>query len=229
MKCSQARQQTALLNQYRDITRPEFSELAEHLASCDLCRQHAGDAMLSRELAELDVPDPAPEFLSRALAKAQQPERWRWMPTAAAASLLVVVAAGWLAFGTLSPQSTGLAPDVAKSELVEPVGYLRQEIRIVINSQEDRSNAELTIDLAENLELDGFGGQRRLAWNTSLKKGANLLVLPVRARDDGGELRISSKLGDTALETSVRVAGPGNNAQSGTVIPAGSIFASQTG
>jgi len=229
MKCSQARQQTASLNQYRDISRPEFSELAEHLASCDLCRQYAGDALLSRELAELEVPDPAPEFLSRALAKAQQPSRSHWMPAAASASVLVAVIAGWLALSPLSPQSTGPVPVVSTSETVESISYQRREIRIVINTQEDRNDAELTIDLAENLELDGFGEQRRLAWNTSLKKGPNLLVLPVRARNDGGELRIYSRYGETSLETSVRVSGPGGNTQSSTAIPTGTTLIGQTG
>ncbi len=228
MKCTQARQQIQSLDRHEDLRQLANTALAEHLADCELCRQYASDALLVRELAALEVPEPSPEFLSRALTRAQQPARRRWLPAAAAASLLVAVAAGWLGFGALAPQAPDTAPVVAETEQAQP-GYHRQEIHIVIHSRSDRDNAELSIELAENLELEGFGGQRRLAWHTSLKKGPNLLVLPVRARDKGGELRVTSILEDKALETSVRVRGPADNNQSGTEVPDNRIHTGHTG
>lgn len=214
MKCTEARQQIQLLDRYDDLQQPVNSSLASHVGQCELCRHYASDALLLRELQKLETPEPSAEFLARALVRAQEPVRRRWLP-AVAASLLLTVAAGWLGFGALPPSSQDVGPVIAEAEQIQPAGYHRQEVRIVIHSQVDRDDAELTIELAENLELEGFGGQQRIAWHTAVKKGPNLLVLPVRAHDKGGELRVTSMLGDKALETRVRVEGTIETNQSG--------------
>lgn len=229
MKCTQARQQIQSLERQEDLRQPAHTALADHLNHCELCRQYASDALLVRELAALEVPEPDTAFLSRALSRAQQPARRSWLPAAAAVSLLVAVTAGWLGYGALAPQAPDTAPVVAETEQTRPNGYHRQEIHIVIHSQSDRDNAELSIELAENLELEGFAGQRRLAWHTALKKGPNLLVLPVRARDSGGELRVTSILEDKSLETSVRVRGPVDNSQSEVEVPGSRMVSGLTG
>lgn len=215
MNCTEIRQ---VIDQLPEQSAPE-GELAEHLRDCELCQHYYSDWLLERELAELQVPDPSPEFLAKAIRNAvgkpaaqSPPARrsgWRW-PSAVAASVVVALA-GLFALW----DSTPIEDSVQFADLV-PIqsDYYREEVRIVIYSTEDRDNAELSIELAEDLELEGYAGKQRLAWNTRLSKGANVLTVPVLVRNQGGEVRVRSHFGDANHEVRVQVAKRDNSVQS---------------
>ena len=44
--------------------------------------------------------------------------------------------------------------------------------------------ATITLELDENLALDGYPGMKRISWLTSIKAGDNRLTLPLRLQDD---------------------------------------------
>jgi len=57
----------------------------------------------------------------------------------------------------------------------------QQNIKLAFYSGEPLDGAKITIRLPENVALVGYPGRRQLSWETSLKKGDNLLSLPVIA------------------------------------------------
>lgn len=203
MNCTEFRQ---AINQVPKQSAPQ-GDCAEHLSECQLCQHYYSDLMLEQELNEFQVPEPSPDFLERALARAvTEPvpvkhSSWRW-PSAMAASVLAAVV-GLFVLWDLPPEEEVVS--VAEVVPQQPL-YTREQVRIVIYSKEDRDSAELSIELAENLELEGYAGRSQVAWNTKLSKGANLLTLPVLVRNEGGLVQVRSRFGDTSHEVSVQVA-----------------------
>jgi len=57
----------------------------------------------------------------------------------------------------------------------------QQTIRLAFASSESLQGAKITIRLPENVALVGYPGRRQLSWETNLKKGDNLLSLPIIA------------------------------------------------
>lgn len=57
----------------------------------------------------------------------------------------------------------------------------QQDIKLAFYSGEPLKGAKITIRLPENVALVGYPGRRQLSWTTDLKKGDNLLRLPVIA------------------------------------------------
>ncbi len=206
MNCSEARQ---TMRHLTADARPD-GDLARHLGDCELCRQRYGDHMLEQTLAGLDVPEPSPAFLERALERAldqtpvQRERGWR-LPSALAASFLVAIAALSLIWTSGTDEGVPAVVEVEVPAAELPAVH-REEVRIVIHSRQAQSEAELSIELAGNLELEGYAGHRQLAWTTRLEQGANLLVLPVLLHNDAGEIRVRSRFGETDHEVKVQVA-----------------------
>jgi len=60
-----------------------------------------------------------------------------------------------------------------------------RSVTLAINVPEDMDGVTLTVDLPENFEISGYRGKKQLAWQTRLKKGRNVLTLPVVATKQG--------------------------------------------
>lgn len=161
--------------------------LLRHLTVCPNCEDLvARELLLRRALKELPAPAPDSEFVdrvfSRAVCKAKRRPHYYsgWMKLAA--SILLVVALGYLSNATLRFSRTDAAHAIVAMNV-------KEEIRLVFHSNEDISNVTFSIEMPENVELAGYGGKRQLVWQGALTKGSNLLVLPVIARGpDGGSL-----------------------------------------
>ncbi len=225
MNCIEARQAIGHLD---SGVRPE-GPLAKHLGQCELCRQHYGDAMLLETLGSLKVPEPSPQFLERALQRASEEAvpspvrstKWR-IPASLAASFLIAAAAMLIWDQMPEEQAVEIVEQRAPAEQVVALEAHRQEVRIVIHSSDEHAAAEVSIELAGNLELEGYAGQQRLAWTTSLKQGANLLVLPVVLHNERGEIRVRSQFGQGSHEVNVQVA---RKSQAGRTAPLVEPFA----
>lgn len=207
MNCIESRQ---TIDQLRPFEAPEGA-LKAHLSDCELCQHYYGERALEQQLASLQVPEPSSDFLERAMRHAvvegesretaRRRRNWRW-PSAIAASVLVAAA------GLSTLKEAPIAPDVDQVVAVQPdeESYYREEVRIMIRSQQDWENAEVSVELAEDLELEGFAGEHLVSWNTKLTKGANMLTLPILVRKGGGEVRVTSHYGNKSHEVQVRVA-----------------------
>ena len=75
------------------------------------------------------------------------------------------------------------------------------EVKLVFSSQQDLENVTLTLKTPEGVDIPGYENQRKIAWQTDLKQGRNVLELPVIARDkNGGPLTASIDYGDKSKE-----------------------------
>lgn len=179
------------------------SQVSAHLRNCELCRQYAEDSRLRQTLQALQVPAPEPGFLEAALQRAQTPPRiqplrpWRWYGAAGiAASVLLLITLLVGGPEPTVPQVPVQAERVpVQAEPAQASTEVAQRVRVMIHSEQDVAHAEISIQLAENLELEGYAGQRQLTWTTPLRRGPNLLTLPVLVRAGGGELQVVSRFG----------------------------------
>ena len=205
MNCFECRQALKRLPAHIDA-----GPWAEHLEDCGPCRDYWSDLLLQRELAELQTPEPPPGFLPIAIKNATAgggreplpPRALSRLPALAASVLVALI--GVFAWQSLPSSAPG--PSVL-SFAPQATSPRREEVQVVIYSSEARNSAEVTIELAENLELEGYAGERNLRWNTALSQGANVLSLPLLVRSSGGEVLVRSSFGGKEHEVRVEVNG----------------------
>lgn len=149
---------------------------------------------LRKALRRLPVPEPRPGFVDRALRNAvdahsagQQPRHSRglrrlltlwetWvgvaLGAAAAAAITVMV---------LRPldRSADTAPRIALT-LNEA-----RDVDVLIDSERDLEGAIIRIAVSGGVALNGFDDEHQLEWQTDLRRGSNLLSLPLVARSAG--------------------------------------------
>ncbi len=182
-----------------------------HRASCEACQVvYAAELAILEGLRAMPVIEPPKGFEDRVLANVYKSAVKQSVPpqqnhhrqsfvlgfgSAAAAALAVWVVVG-MSPGEVS--DTGNAPeqvvaDVETNKVVEqpvvqqqqPVMSIvlntEQTVRLAFASSESLQGAKITIRLPENVALVGYPGRRQLSWETNLKKGDNLLSLPIVA------------------------------------------------
>ena len=219
MNCTEARD---IVDALPEGNMPDAS-LSQHLRECELCRHYCSEARLLRTLRALEAPEPSSAFIEQALRNATRQGTTQvksaWGRVAAIAAALVLMVATIIVMQDRAPANKDMPfaeqPSLAIPDPETVQQSVIQQVRILIYSKEDRDIAELSIDLAENLVLEGYTGQQRLSWNTRLKKGANLLVLPVLVYNDGGQMRVTSTLGDVDRTVIVTVVPKSETGQSG--------------
>jgi hypothetical protein len=149
------------------------------------------DAEIRALLKDYPVPQADAGFYDRALLRATQKgtqrQRNRWMMTgfggAVAAGLAVWMIGGMLMTTPELPDAASSIPGVTMA-LEEP-----RTVNLVFSANEVLESATLTVSLPSGVELAGFPGQSEISWETSLKKGRNLLPLKLIALTPaGGEL-----------------------------------------
>lgn len=142
--------------------------------------------ILRRALRRTPAPEPRPEFIDRAFAKAtgsaapprsrlaHLASRWEtWIGAAAGAAVAV-----FLMLMLLSPMATrepGIT--LALNEM--------RDIDVLIDSERALDGATIRIVATGSVVLDGFENERQIDWQTHLAKGSNMLSLPVLARSTG--------------------------------------------
>jgi hypothetical protein len=153
--------------------------------------QTTDDREIQALLKDYPVPQAAPGFYDRAIARATvvsaRRQRNRWLLTgfgsAVAAGLaLWMFGAAWFANPDL-PAIDAAIPGVTMA-LEEP-----RTVNLVFSSASVLDSAMLTVSLPDGVELAGFPGQREITWETSLNVGKNVLPLTLIALTPaGGEL-----------------------------------------
>ena len=191
MSCTQINEK---LDDYMDGTldAAEIAMLDEHVDSCNACRNTVeAEQNLRGLLKDYPVPTPDTAYFDQALAKAthvsSNRQRNQWIMTgfggAIAAGLLA-----WLIGGMFfqTPNITGPSADIPgiTMALEEP-----RIVNLVFSSDTDLDDAVLTVSLPQGIEIEGFAGQRKITWMTSLQAGKNILPLKLVATQSyGGEL-----------------------------------------
>lgn len=143
--------------------------------------------ILRRALQRLPAPEPRPDFVERALAKATRRSpvargrlahlfgRWEtWVGAALGASLAVAVTLVVL----FRPA------DLAAPSITLALNEMR-DIDVLIDSERTLEDATIRIFASGSVALDGFDDEREIDWQAHLDQGRNMLSLPVVARATG--------------------------------------------
>ncbi len=164
----------------------EALELQRHLDSCPRCRQEfQKEQELLVTLRTLPVPPPSKDFVNRSFATVRarhQNQRVKQaMPywggaVAACLALWIMVAAP---FNPITPagQPAHQAINIRINE--------HRLVQVVVNAPRDMLQADVVIELPPEVEMAGFPGRSEIRWNTNLRKGKNLLSLPLIAKSEG--------------------------------------------
>jgi hypothetical protein len=145
--------------------------------------------MLSDALRKLPVPDPSPEFVNRAIARAvgapqssssrfgalaRSVARWEtWFGAAIGGAVVATIM-----LVVLHVQDTGIssAPEVTLA-LNES-----RSIDVMIDSERLLAGATIRVFVTGGIELDGLMDEHQLEWRADLDRGPNVLSLPIAAR-----------------------------------------------
>jgi anti-sigma factor RsiW len=165
-------------------------DLDEHVDSCHACRSTVeAERDLRGLLKEYPVPTPDTAFFDQALARASHVgssrQRNRWVMTGFGGAIAAGLIA-WMIGGTLLQTPTDPAASIpgVTMALEEP-----RIVNLVFSSATELTDAVLTVSLPAGIEIEGFAGQREIAWMTSLAAGKNILPLKLIATTPhGGEL-----------------------------------------
>ncbi len=172
--------------------------LEVHLESCSTCQQNLQQAQEIRDaLRALKVPVMRPEFVSQAFNKLRQQNTTAATSKRFSGAGLALVASFALA-GIVSVFMHQPEPTVLEDPATIQISMQQaKNISLVFNAKEDLNEVTISIELSDNLALDGYGMKRTVSWNTPLQKGKNVLSLPVIATQSGnGSLIARLKLGD---------------------------------
>ncbi len=180
--------------------------LKAHLESCPACQHYMQQAQTIRDaLTKLKAPAMRPAFAEQAFNKARRQKaavaktkRFRGSGLALAASLAL---AGIVGVFMHQPGSTVPEPVAINLSLQQA-----KDVSLVFNAREDLDEVTISIELSDNLALDGYGGKKTVSWNTTLQKGKNVLSLPIIATQSGnGTLIARLRLGDQNKIFRIRV------------------------
>lgn len=173
-----------------------------HIKRCGYCAiVLEQEQQLVQELADLPAPEPRVGFFEQALAgtfefhDAQFSNRALHFMSAAAcvlAGVLLTVAVQKMGFMPFSnadlPQGgnieTPLSQRVAPANAVEltVVDNQQLDIHLQVSVNNDIDDATMVIEVPQALQIVGFEDVNVLQWQVALKKGKNVLALPVKAR-----------------------------------------------
>lgn len=192
MNCQDFRTQ---IDDWLDGDIADDGSLRAHAEACAACaRQLAIEQRFRAQLRALaeDVPVDS-QRNERLLSPVHAAGRGRtqWGGFAAAASLVLGIAIGVL----WSPWSGQPQPLKAMQAVVlEP--NVTQSVQLAFRSPGELKNAEIRLEASENVEIEGYPGQRELRWNTDLAQGTNTLELPVRLLGEEGSVVATIYYGD---------------------------------
>lgn len=179
MNCKQVEY---LLQEYIDGDLPaaEFKAVAVHHHSCPACMAAYKHALQTRTLLrDMPVPPHSEDFVDRVLDTARKNSSRNKSTLYAAFS--GAIAAGFAVWFIVASTifSTSPGPTSIDEVYTVAVGNEVQTIKVAIQSERDLSGVAMSIQLTPNLELSGFGNRTAINWDTRLKKGTNVIKLPI--------------------------------------------------
>ena len=167
------------------------SECRQHAAGCAPCHDVLTGAEALLRVRDQPVGAVPPDLFARLLDRALPPPaaRGRGFWQGAAAGAAVAAGLAILIVGVQRPAvSVNDMPELQSAEFRVALEE-RRLMDLAIESDRPLVNARISIELSGGVELDGYGLQRVVEWNTDLKAGINRLSLPLVAVDpEGGRM-----------------------------------------
>lgn len=170
-----------MLDDYIDGTLSVLQEedVNKHCATCESCARSLQGLSLQKKIVKsLLVPPASSRFNENVITSAienaeviQNAESRRSgfykFATAAMISALVL----WLGFFTEQAEDN-------KPYLIAVDDQVRT-ITVAIDSVRALDSVSMHVELSDNLELSGFGNKKQIKWTTGLRKGVNVISLPI--------------------------------------------------
>jgi len=196
MNCNHAQKK---FDEYLDNTlnAEQFGAIELHINSCSDCNAALEQLRVMRDtLRHMPVEPARPGFAADALRVAREAHLARENSAVQTRSNTVQGFQHWFAAGFGGAVAAGVALWAVFSLLfpVQPVVDLStfsialnqtRNVSLAINVPDDIDGVTLSVRLPKNFALVGHPGKRTLAWQTRLKKGRNVLTLPVMALEQG--------------------------------------------
>jgi hypothetical protein len=179
----------------RKLPDPNAGSVSDQHNECTIsAMQHKNALTVIEALKGIHVPPSSPGFSARVIENATKTKRTR------IANLLRYVTSGIAAsFIILAVLVSTFSSPVFESQ-DWPVVFIDGEfqiIKVAINSAHSIDSVEMTVQISDNLAIEGYENQKHISWNTNLSQGVNVIALPVSA----------IALGDGEITTRVRLNG----------------------
>lgn len=198
MKCTDVQK---YLDDYLDdmmLLGQEHKDVEIHIEHCPFCQQTVETHRTIRQaLRSLPIEDASPEFEAKVFAAVRNHHGVRNRHfgnrfIAGFATAMVASLALWFASTVYTPQFDEAVPQVVDLAMNQV-----RTIKLVFEAPTNLAEVTLSVALPENIDLEGYAGQKQLVWQTSLYKGQNILALPIIAIGNGqGELVAQLSYGD---------------------------------
>ena len=182
MNCDEAKAQ---INPYIDhsLSADDLAALESHCADCDECKRVVDRLLQQKQLlaslpaVELDTEvkkrlfDTAVKQADAASVEAKTTSMPSVVYRFAAAAMISAIALFAAMPYISSPEGEG--------EYMVMVSDQVQTITVAIESEQAIDMVRMHVELSDNLELKGFGSKRQVNWDAGLKKGVNVISLPI--------------------------------------------------
>jgi hypothetical protein len=172
----------------------DYEMVAGHHRTCSACAEKYQDALaVIHVLEKVDVPPSSADFASRAIAGATSAGQ---RPSIRVPGRLAAgIAASLVMLGLISVLFSSKITD--QDNAVVLLGGEVKVIKVAIDSAHAIDGVKMTIDISQNLEISGYEDQKIISWNADLKKGTNVIALPISAVARGeGEITTRVRLND---------------------------------
>ena len=189
----------------KQLSEMECAGMDHHLAHCTDCRSAFAEEKAMREaLMDMPVPDVSVGFAARALRRAaaanavsHHPVRNRAFMGGFAAALVAGIVL-WFVSGVYGPNG-GLATSQPQLAELSISLHETRRVKLSFNAPEDIEKVRVSLVLPEHVELEGYPGRKQIAWFTNLRKGDNVLTLPLSAlHSDKGVFTAKIGMGEAA-------------------------------
>ena len=170
------------------------SAVAQHIESCDACREeYLAAKELLEQLSDMEVPAPRAGYEQRVLSFLEDSKTKQKLSQHRPHSLPIWFAAGFstaavaifavlFAFNSPVFETTDKLPVLT----VELQPLQTRKVDLVFNSPDQIQNASMRIELPQGTEIAGYPNRHSLEWKTNLKKGTNRLSLPLIVKEKNG-------------------------------------------
>jgi len=200
------------------LSEVECATVDQHLEHCADCRRvMAEEKAFRKALRDMPVPDASVGFAARALrhaaavnAVSHQSGRKHAFAGGFAAALVVGIVL-WFVTGVYGPNGELLTPQPQLAEVSISLHETRR-VSLSFNAPEAIEKVRVSLFLPEHVELEGYPGRKQIAWFTNLRKGDNVLTLPLSAlRSEKGVFTAKVGTGKDAkkIQFYLNVAKPG--------------------
>jgi hypothetical protein len=182
-----------------------------HLENCASCRSRVREEQAMREmLRDMPVPAASTGFAARALrqaAVAHSVTNAATQKRVFASGFVAAMVVGfvlWFVTGMYGPRGEqGLAPQLQLAEVTIRLQETRR-VRLAFNAPTDMERVRVSLELPEHVELEGYPGRKQIAWYTKLRKGENVLNLPLSGLK-ASKGRLIARLGSGTMTKEIHI------------------------